>query len=140
MRTIYHSTHRILMISLVFTVIFLPIVGFSIDRNKGRIAGKITDMKTGKEICGAYVVLYQDTVMTGIGAASDLDGFYLQLNIPPGVYDVKIHALFYKSVTIPEIAINAGITTKLNAQLEPDTTKPRTVIYSPPSIEVPILK
>ena len=52
----------------------------------GKLAGKVTDAVTGEPLLGANIVLQG----TSFGAASDINGNYTVLNIPPGNYTVKV--------------------------------------------------
>jgi hypothetical protein len=48
----------------------------------GKIAGKVTDSRTNEPVVGANVVVEGTTM----GAATDFEGFFTILNIPPGTY------------------------------------------------------
>lgn len=52
----------------------------------GKIAGTITDKATGEHLPGANIVV----MGTALGAASDLNGQYTILRVPPGTYSVHI--------------------------------------------------
>lgn len=62
--------------------------------NTGKIAGRVTDAQTGEPIVGANIIIEG----TYLGAASDLNGNYAIINVPPGVYKVKASAVGYKTV------------------------------------------
>lgn len=79
----------------------------------GKLAGKITDASTGDDLIGANVLI----VGTSLGAASDLDGNYSILNIPPGVYSVKVTYLGFESVIVTNIRITVDQTTILDFEL-----------------------
>ncbi len=79
----------------------------------GKIAGKIIDAESGEPLIGANVML----VGTLQGAAADLDGNYFVLNIQPGLYDVKVSAIGYSSVTVSKARVSIDLTTRLDFQL-----------------------
>ncbi len=79
----------------------------------GKLSGTIrTD--TGEPLIGVNVII------TGrdIGAATDKDGNYYILNIPPGKYTVKFMFIGYKTRVEQEVTIFSDYTTKLDVVLE----------------------
>ena len=60
----------------------------------GKIAGRITD-ENNNPLIGCNVIIKG----TSLGAASDLDGKYFILNIPPGVYEISSSMIGYGTVT-----------------------------------------
>ena len=57
----------------------------------GTIRGKITDVD-GVPLVGSNIILPS----LGIGAAADMDGNYIILNVPIGDYDVVVQMIGYK--------------------------------------------
>lgn len=51
----------------------------------GKISGKVIDAATKEPLIGANIVV----VNTNWGAATNIEGEYFILNIPPGNYDVR---------------------------------------------------
>lgn len=76
----------------------------------GKISGRVTDAKTKEALIGATVVL----VGTKMGAATDADGNYFILNIPPGTYTLKATAVGYASTTITNVKVSIDVTTKMD--------------------------
>lgn len=72
--------------------------------NTGKITGKVTDKATGEPLIGASIMLKN----MRMGAATDVNGEYFILNIPPGTYTVTISMLGYESVqrTMVEVIID----------------------------------
>jgi len=79
----------------------------------GKLAGKVTDAVTGEPLLGANIVLQG----TSFGAASDINGNYTVLNIPPGNYTVKVTYLGYEPVILSDVRIIVDQTTLLNFSL-----------------------
>jgi len=79
----------------------------------GKIAGKVVDAKTREALIGVNVII-EGTVL---GAATDLDGNYAIINIPPGVYNVKASAVGYSPVTKTDVRVSIDLTTTLNFEL-----------------------
>ena len=81
----------------------------------GKIAGKIVDRKTNKPLAGANVILEGTT----LGAASAKNGDYFLINVPEGLYNVKVAYLGYKSLVVQNVSVKAMKTTKFDFKLEP---------------------
>ena len=79
----------------------------------GKLVGTITDQKAGNPLPGVNIVL-TDTYW---GASTDLDGNFLILNLPPGVYDLEISMLGYQTILKKNVKISIDLTTNLNIQL-----------------------
>jgi outer membrane receptor protein involved in Fe transport len=79
----------------------------------GKIAGKVTDTKTGEGIPGVNILI----VGTSMGTASNLEGEYTILNIPPGVYELRASAIGYSAVTIAKVKVSIDLTTSINVQM-----------------------
>lgn len=91
---------------------FLPNFIFS---QSGKIAGKIRDAATGEEIPFVNIIIEGTTM----GSASDIEGNYFILNVPPGTYNVKASAIGYNSVSVQNIKVATGFTTNLDFKLSP---------------------
>ncbi|MGY8764304.1 MAG: carboxypeptidase-like regulatory domain-containing protein, partial [Fidelibacterota bacterium] len=95
----------------LFMCMFL--ISFGLAGTDGTIRGKITD-GNGVALPGANVILPD----LSMGAASDMDGNYLILNIPVGKYDVIVSMMGYKKTTMKGIHILMDQTLWLNFKLE----------------------
>ena len=80
----------------------------------GRISGKVTDQQTGEPLIGANIIV----MGTSLGAASDVNGEYLITNLSAGNYNVKASYIGYRDVTINNVLITSGLTTRLNFELQ----------------------
>lgn len=90
----------------------------------GKLSGKVVDADTKEPLIGANVVILN----TDWGAATDIDGNYFILNIPPGTYDVRFSFVGYASKTIQEVRMVAGVTYDLDVELSTDFTLPDIVV------------
>ncbi|MBP9580856.1 MAG: TonB-dependent receptor [Ignavibacterium sp.] len=99
----------------IFIVLISIIIlsNFSFSQSTGKIMGKVTDAATSEGIPFANVMIEGTT----IGAASDIEGNFVILNISPGVYSVTASYIGYQRVTIKDITVNVGFTTSLEFKL-----------------------
>lgn len=101
----------------IFLQIFLSLLILShqliFAGTTGRLAGRITDTATGEPLPFVNVVIMGTT----LGAASDIDGYYSIINIPPGNYVVKASAIGYNSVSYQDVKVSIDLTTTIDFQL-----------------------
>ncbi|MFQ6614733.1 MAG: carboxypeptidase-like regulatory domain-containing protein, partial [Fidelibacterota bacterium] len=72
---------------LYFLLLLLPLRAYN-------ISGYIVDAKTGESIIGANVFISA----LSVGDATDLDGFFILRNVPPGDYSLTLSHIAYKIV------------------------------------------
>ncbi len=79
----------------------------------GKLKGTIKDADTGEPLIGANIMIEGTTM----GAASDENGEYFIINIPPGKYNVIASYISYQRQKITNIEIFTDRTTEQNIQL-----------------------
>ncbi|MBM2840254.1 MAG: hypothetical protein HW412_782 [Bacteroidetes bacterium] len=79
----------------------------------GKISGRVID-KDNEPVVSANVVLSG----TKLGAATDPDGYYSIINIPPGKYDVQFRIVGFRNLSIRDVLVTTNNTTKVDATLE----------------------
>ena len=92
---------------------FLFLISFGLAGTDGTIRGKITDVN-GVALPGANIIIPE----LSMGAAADMDGNYLILNIPVGNYDVVVQMIGYKKTTMKGVTVLMDQTVWLNFKLE----------------------
>ncbi|MFB0516598.1 MAG: carboxypeptidase regulatory-like domain-containing protein, partial [Candidatus Neomarinimicrobiota bacterium] len=80
----------------------------------GKIAGHVIDLDTGEPLVGVNIIIRG----TSMGAASDPNGYYVILNVPPGVYDLTASAIGYADYTVQGVRVEIDITTPLDFQMQ----------------------
>ncbi len=100
-------------------LVFLLLACFSItaaqsQAGKGRIEGKIVDMKTNEDLPGANVVIKG----TYYGGSSNIDGVVKIENVNPGTYTLEVSLLGYKIVQFTNIKVEVGATARFTAKME----------------------
>jgi outer membrane receptor protein involved in Fe transport len=111
----------------IFTVLISTLLlSFSIygQSGVGKLSGKVIDADTKEPLVGANIVILN----TDWGAATNVEGEYFVLNIPPGTYDVRFSYVGYAPKTVQNVRIVAGVTFELNVELSTDFTLPEIVV------------
>ncbi len=86
---------------------------FTLAGVSGKISGRIIDQETGNGLAGVNIIL----VGTNLGVASDAEGYFVVLNVPPGIYTVAISMIGFSPVRITAVNIVVDRTTKVDATL-----------------------
>ena len=79
----------------------------------GKISGLVTDAETNEPLIGVNVMITD----LGTGAATGLDGRYVIMNIPPGIYDVRFSMIGYEGKKVEGNRVMVDLTTTLDVQL-----------------------
>ncbi|MBP1679641.1 MAG: TonB-dependent receptor [Bacteroidetes bacterium] len=75
--------------------VLLLAASVSLAGNTGKIAGEVKDAATGEALVGANIVIQGTTQ----GSATNIDGYYVILNIPPGTYTLVASAVGFNRKT-----------------------------------------
>jgi hypothetical protein len=90
----------------------------------GKIAGNVVDARTGEAIVGANVTVEG----TQTGAATNFEGFFTILSIPPGTYRVRASVLGYTPSTQVDVRVNINQTTQLEFKLSEQAIQAQEVV------------
>ncbi|MEM1127049.1 MAG: TonB-dependent receptor [Bacteroidota bacterium] len=82
----------------------------------GTIAGTIVDAENGETIIGANVLVAGTT----FGAATDIDGNFSIPSLQPGTYTINATYIGYNPITIQNVDVVAGETTRLEFAMTSD--------------------
>jgi len=89
----------------------------------GKLRGTVVDQKTKEPLIGANIVVEG----TNLGAATDVDGTYIILNVPVGSYILKASYIGYKTITMSNIRVNKDYTTEANFEVPSEDVQVQTV-------------
>ncbi len=92
----------------------------------GKIAGTVTDATSGEKLLAVNVVIEGLTT----GAATNVDGLYAIVNIPPGSYRVRASLVGYTTVTQIDVRVEIDQTTTLNFKLNEETVQGQEVVIT----------
>lgn len=90
----------------------------------GKIVGKVKD-KTTKESLPFVNILIEGTTM---GAAADLNGEYLIINVPVGTYTLVAKMMGYDDMKVQNVHISADMTRRINFSLSQTVLKMKEMI------------
>ncbi|MFZ0390149.1 MAG: carboxypeptidase-like regulatory domain-containing protein, partial [Calditrichia bacterium] len=116
------------MKSYPIAVLLILMLFFSVQAvfagTTGKLMGTVKDASTGDPLIGANVVLEG----TGMGASTDVDGYFVIINVPPGAYDMSVHYIGYASTTIENVKVSVDRTTTRDVKLSPQVLEGETVV------------
>lgn len=85
----------------------------------GKIAGTVVDSESRQPLPGVNVIIEGTTM----GAATDINGYYVILNVPVGSYRLKASMMGYGTVMVENVRVSIDITTKVDFTLSTEVLK-----------------
>jgi hypothetical protein len=113
-----------MMKMILLLILLVPF--FIYPGTTGKLAGTIKDGQTGEPLIGANVIIEG----TNLGAATNVNGEYVILNISPGKYSVKYSFIGYETLLMQDVTITVDQTTLLQITLNPQTIQVGEVIVT----------
>ena len=86
---------------------------FALAGTTGKLAGKVTSKETSEPLIGANVMIDG----TPLGAATDLNGNYYILQIPPGSHSVRFSMIGYQTMVFNDVRIKVDLTTTIDGAM-----------------------
>jgi outer membrane receptor protein involved in Fe transport len=102
---------------ILFLLLTFAIPMFVFSQTTGKIMGMISDKETGEPLPGVNVVVEG----TYLGASTDVDGYYVIMNVPVGEYNISSTYVGYQEVIVQGMRVSVGLTTEINFELETTT-------------------
>lgn len=116
---------------LFLLIFWLGLANLTYAQEEGTIRGTVVDDANGEPLYGVTVMVKN----TSKGTSADFDGNF-SLDITPGVYDLKISYVSYKSTTIKGVNVSAGKVTVLdNIRLQKSIEEMEGVVVTAESIK-----
>ncbi len=116
------SVRKILLLVLLLAV--TPFFLFA--QSSGKIVGTVKDKSSGEPLPGVNISLEG----TQLGAATDVDGFFVILNVPVGVYTIRANFIGYSDVLMEGVRISADKTTEVNFMLQEAAIEGQAVVVT----------
>lgn len=92
----------------------LSIISVAFAASTGKITGIVLDDISGDPLIGVNVMI----AGTSMGAATDLEGYFTILNVPPGLYEVVATFIGYKTFRMKEAKVSVDYTTNIDITME----------------------
>ncbi|MCF7740312.1 MAG: TonB-dependent receptor [Candidatus Marinimicrobia bacterium] len=90
----------------------------------GKIAGTVTDAETGEPLSGVNIVVEGE----GLGAASDMEGYFSIINIPPGRYTIVATMIGYAKFRLTNVRVNIDLTTSIKIEMQREDIKGEEIV------------
>jgi outer membrane receptor for ferrienterochelin and colicin len=107
-----------------FIFIVFLISNLIIAQSTGKIVGTVVDADSKEPLIGANIIIEG----TSLGAATDIDGTFIMLRVPPGKYEIRIIYLGYQEVIMQNVEVLTDLTTTLNFNLKPQVLEGESVV------------
>ena len=112
----------------------------------GKLAGKVTEKETGQPLMGVNIVIIskwvegtEEKLNYPLGGSSNKNGEYFIINIPPGLYNVRVSSIGYQQELITKTEINVDKTTRLDIKMLSTVILGQEVVvtaFSPQKVEI----
>jgi hypothetical protein len=116
-----HATK--LFISGLLMAILMPATAAA---QSGKIAGSVSDAETGDPLPGVNVVIED----LNQGSATDQEGDYFIINVPPGTYNVQASFVGYREVVKENVQVSTDRTATVDFELIPETVEVGEVVVT----------
>ena len=118
---------------IMLVLLLILSTGLIYGGTTGKISGQVIDVENGEPLPGVNVII----VGTSLGAATDLNGNYFILNIPPGIYSVQATMIGYEKIIKKDVRAivdrSIGLDFSMKIEIIAGTTV--TVVAERPLIE-----
>ncbi len=102
------------LMRLIFILMVIPsFVPTAYSGSAGKITGRIVDGETNAPIALVNVLIEGSTM----GAATDINGNYTILDVPPGTYTLRASCVGYQPVLYEQVKVSIDLTTTIDFKL-----------------------
>jgi len=107
---------------ILFVLLSIPFLLFS--GTTGKISGNVIDQSTGESLIGCNIWIEG----SDLGTASDWEGNYYILNVPPGTYTLRASMIGYSAVRMTNIEVSIDLTSTADFSLPTEAIKGEEVV------------
>ncbi|MBN2281018.1 MAG: TonB-dependent receptor [Candidatus Marinimicrobia bacterium] len=119
---------------IILFVILTTFMSTLLQAQTGKISGRVIDESTGDPLMGVNVVVKGGTGI--LGAATDFDGNYYVINVPPGTYMIEATMIGYAKVTVNDVVVNINRTTNIPVSMKLSVIEGETVVVEASKIKI----
>jgi hypothetical protein len=105
------------VLGLATVLLAVLLVSSALAGTTGKIAGRVVDRDSGEPLPGVSVLI----VGTATGAATNIQGEFFIINVPPGNYDLRATLVGYGPVEMKNIKVSTDLTSTVNFELSTQT-------------------
>ena len=109
------------MIQILVSFIFVSLI---FSGTTGKLAGHVIDANSGEALIGCNILIPNAST----GAATDINGDYIILNISPGSFDINVTMIGYAEIIFKNVIFSIDQTTRLNIQLNVEAIEGEAII------------
>jgi hypothetical protein len=106
--------------------IFLVFTSTLFAQTTGKIKGRVTDASSGEAMPFANVYIEGTTM----GAATNMDGEYVIMNVPVGTYTLVASVMGYANSKVNDVIVSVNMTTPINFRLSTSAIKGEEVVVT----------
>jgi len=110
--------------NVLFMVILVFLSAGVVIAGNGKITGVVKDASTGEPVVGANVII-EGTLM---GAATDAQGVYVILAVPPGLYNVVASSVGFARVVVRDVQVRSDQTVTLDISMRSEAVGMQEVV------------
>ncbi|MCB9058544.1 MAG: TonB-dependent receptor [Calditrichae bacterium] len=92
----------------------------------GKIIGNVSDFNTGEPLVGANIYLDE----APLGAATDSEGDFYIINVPPGSYTVNVQVIGYELYTVKDVQVSVNRSSNLEIKMKESIMEGETIVVS----------
>ena len=92
----------------------------------GKVMGVVYDSKSKEPLIGCNIMIKG----ASLGTATDTEGSFFLIDIPPGKYALRVSMIGYSDYIINNLQINSDLTTQLNIPMEISALEGNTIIVN----------
>jgi len=105
-------------------LVLLAVTQIGISGTTGKITGRVVDGNTGEPLFGCNVLIEGSY----LGAATDMNGDYFILNVPPGVYRLRATMIGYQRTIVENVQVSVDLTTRQDFTLASEVLEGEEVV------------
>lgn len=90
----------------------------------GKISGRVVDSETNDPLIGVNIMIEG----TSVGTSTDQDGYYILINVSPGVYRIAAQMIGYAETIQENVQVSTNQTTNADFSLRTEAIQGETVI------------